>query len=66
MQVLDASMECLASAAVADLPLLLKFIVQQVTSKNGVEVGDSLCLCLCSTSDQACLLSDHRGSEGET
>ena len=41
IQVLGVSMECLGTAPVADLPLLLKFIVGQVTSKNAVEVSNT-------------------------
>ena len=35
-------MGCLGTASVADLPLVLRFIVQQVNSKNAVEVEDPL------------------------
>ena len=38
IQVLDVAMGCLASASVSDLPTLLKFITQQVTPKNSLEV----------------------------
>lgn len=38
MQVLDVAMGCLVSASVADLPTILKFVTEQVTPKNAVEV----------------------------
>ena len=37
-QVLDVAMGCLGTASVADLPLVLRFIMQQVNSKSAVEV----------------------------
>jgi Fanconi anemia group D2 protein len=37
-EVLDVAMGCLGTASVADLPLILRFVVQQVNSKNAVEI----------------------------
>ena len=34
-------MGCVASASVTDLPIVLKFITQQVTPKNALEVNHS-------------------------
>ena len=38
-------MGCLGTASAVDLPLVLKFIVQQVNSKNAVEVNDQSYYC---------------------
>ena len=55
-------MGCLGTASVSDLPLILKFVLQQVTSKNAVEVRDAVSQL---PGPAGSASSDHRGSQGK-
>ena len=40
-------MDCVASAAIADLPTVIKFIMQNVTTRNAQEVEMPFAMKLC-------------------